>query len=45
MQIANPNLIIQTQPLEERVNRNPKSHLDEVFKYNNLTGLGVGEAF
>jgi hypothetical protein len=29
--------------LEERVNRNPKSPLEEVFKYNNLTGLGWGK--
>jgi hypothetical protein len=45
MQIANPNLIVQTQRLEERMNWNPKSPLEEVFKYNNLTGLGVREAF
>jgi hypothetical protein len=45
MQNANPNLIVQTQPLEERMNRNPKSPLEEIFKYNDLTGLGVGEAF
>jgi hypothetical protein len=45
MQIANPNLIVQTQPLEERMNRYPKSPLKEIFEYNDLTGLGIGEAF
>jgi hypothetical protein len=45
MQVANPNLIVQTKPLEERMNRNPKSPLEEIFEYNDLTGLGVREAF
>jgi hypothetical protein len=45
MQIANPNLIVQTQPLEEMMNQNPKSPLEEIFEYNDLTGLGVEEAF
>jgi hypothetical protein len=45
MQIANPDLVIQTKALEERINRNPKSPLEEIFEYNDLTGLGIGEAF
>jgi hypothetical protein len=31
--------------LEERMNRNPKSPLEEIFEYNDLTELGIGEAF
>jgi hypothetical protein len=45
MQIANPNLIVKTQPLEKRMNRNPKSPLEEIFENNDLTGLGIEEAF
>jgi hypothetical protein len=45
MQIANPNLIVKTKPLEERMNRNPKSPLEEIFEYNDLTRLGIREAF
>jgi hypothetical protein len=43
MQIANPNLIVQAKTLEERMNRNPKSPLEEIFKYNDLTWLGSGK--
>jgi hypothetical protein len=32
MQIANPNLIIQTETLEEWMDRNPKTPLEEIFK-------------
>jgi hypothetical protein len=45
MQITNPNLIVQAKTLEERMNRNPKSPLEEILEYNNLTRLGIGEAF
>jgi hypothetical protein len=45
MQITNTNLIVQAKALEERLNRNPKSPLEKVFEYNNLTGSGIGEAF
>jgi hypothetical protein len=44
MQIANPNLIIQEQPLKERMDRNPKTPLEEVFEDNDLTRLRVGVA-
>jgi hypothetical protein len=42
MQIANPNLIIQTKPLEERMDRNHKTPLEEIFEDNYLTRLGIG---
>jgi hypothetical protein len=45
MQIVNPNLIVKAKALEERINRNPKSPLEEIFEYNDLTELGIGEAF
>jgi hypothetical protein len=45
MQIANPNLVVKAKALEERMNRNPKSPLKEIFEYNDLIGLGIGEAF
>ena len=35
--IANPNLVIQTEPLKERVHWNPKTPLEEIFKNHNLT--------
>jgi hypothetical protein len=44
MQIANPNLVIQTKPLEERMDRNPKTPLEEIFEDNYLTRLGIGVA-
>jgi hypothetical protein len=44
MQIANPNLIIQTLPLEERMDRNPKTPLEKIFEDNYLTRLGIGVA-
>jgi hypothetical protein len=44
MQIANPNLVIQTETLEERMDRNPKTPLEEIFKDNYLTMLGIGVA-
>ena len=45
MQIANPNLIIQTEPLKERVHWNPKTPLEEIFKNHNLTWLWIGVPF
>jgi hypothetical protein len=45
MQIANPNLIVKAKTLEERMNRNPKSPLEEILECNDLTGLGIREAF
>jgi hypothetical protein len=42
MQIANPNLIIQTSTLEEWIDRNPKTPLEEIFEDNYLTRLGIG---
>jgi hypothetical protein len=45
MQIANPNLVVKAKALEERMNRNPKSPLEEILEHNDLTGLGIREAF
>jgi hypothetical protein len=45
MQIANPSLIVKAKTLKERMNRNPKSPLEEILEYNDLTGLGNEEAF
>ena len=42
MQIANPNLIVQTEPLKERMYQNPKSLFKEVFKHHDLTWLWIG---
>jgi hypothetical protein len=42
MQIANPNLVIQTKTLKERMDWNPKTLLEEIFKNNYLTKLGIG---
>jgi hypothetical protein len=42
MHIANPDLIVQTKALKERMNRNPKSPLEKIFKYNDVTGSGSG---
>jgi hypothetical protein len=43
-QIANPNLVIQTETLEEWMDRNPKTLLEEIFKDDYLTRLGIGVA-
>jgi hypothetical protein len=45
MQIANPNLVVKAKALEERMNRNPKYPLEEIFEYDDLIGLGIGKAF
>ena len=42
MQIANPNLIVQTEPLKERVYWNPKTPLKEIFEPHDLTWLWIG---
>ena len=45
MQIANPNLVVQTVALKERMYRNPKSPLKEVIKHHDLTWLWIGVPF
>ena len=42
MQIANPNLIVKTEPLKKRMYRNPKSPFKEVFEHHDLTWLWIG---
>ena len=42
MQIANPNLVVQTETLKERVYGNPKTPLKEVFENHDLTWLWIG---
>jgi len=44
MQIANPNLIVQAETLHKRMDRNPKTPLEEIFEDNYLTRLGIGVA-
>ena len=44
MQIANPDLVIQKKTLKKRMNRNTKTPLNEIFKYDDLTGTRVGVA-
>ena len=44
VQIADPNLVVGTEALEEWMHRNPKPPLKEVFENNDLTSMGVGEA-
>jgi hypothetical protein len=44
MQIANHNIVIQIETLEEWMDRNPKTPLEEIFKDNYLTRLGIGVA-
>ena len=41
MQIANPNLIVKTEPLKKRMYRNPKSPFEEVFEHHDLTWLWI----
>ena len=45
MQVADPNLIVKKKALEERMDGNPKTPLEEIFKNDNLTGARVGVAF
>ena len=42
MQIANPNLVVKTEPLKKRMYRNPKSPFKEVFEHHDLTWLWIG---
>jgi hypothetical protein len=42
MQIANPNLVIQIETLEERMNRNPKTRLKKSSKTTISLGWGLG---
>ena len=42
MQIANPNLVVKTEPPKKRMYRNPKSSFKEIFEHNDLTWLWVG---
>jgi hypothetical protein len=44
MQIADPNLVVHTETLEEWMDRNPETPLEEIFKDNYLTRLGTGVA-
>jgi hypothetical protein len=44
MQIVNPNLVIQTKTLKERMDWNPKTPLEEIFEDNYLSRLGIGVA-
>jgi hypothetical protein len=41
MQIADPNLVIQTETLQKRMDRNPKTPLEEIFEDDYLTRLGI----
>ena len=45
VQVADPYLIVKKKALEERMDRNPKTPLEEIFKNYNLTGTGVEVAF
>ena len=42
MQIANPDLIVKEKTLKKRMNGNPKSPFEAIFKNYDLTGVGVG---
>jgi len=43
VRIANPDLVIQKKTLNKRMNRHPKTPLEEILEHNDLTGAGVGE--
>ena len=45
VQIADPDLVVKKKTLEERVDRNPKTPFEKIFKNHDLTGTGVGVAF
>ena len=45
VQVVEPDLVVKKKALEERMDRNPKAPLEEIFKNDNLTGTGVGVAF
>ena len=42
VQIANPDLIVKEKTLKKRMNWNPKSPFEVIFKNYDLTGVGVG---
>ena len=42
MQIANPNLIVKTEPLKKRMHRNSKSLFKEIIEHYDLTWLWIG---
>jgi len=42
VQVADPDLIVKTKALKERMNWNPKSPLKIIFKNYNLTSTRVG---
>jgi hypothetical protein len=41
MQIVDPNLVIQAETLQKRMDRNPKTPLEEIFEDDYLTRLGI----
>jgi len=44
VQIANPDLIVEKNTLEKRMDGNPKTPFKEILEDYNLTGAGVGVA-
>jgi hypothetical protein len=44
MQIADSNLVIQAETMKKRMDRNPKTPLEEIFEDDYLTRLGIGVA-
>ena len=42
MQIANPNLVVKTEPLKKRMHRNSKSLFKEIIEHYDLTWLWIG---
>ena len=42
MQIANPNLIVKTEPLKKRLHLNSKSSFKEILEHHDLTWLWIG---
>ena len=42
MQIANPNLIVKTEPLKKWMHRNSKSPFKEILEHHDLTWLWIG---
>ena len=42
MQIANPNLIVKTEPLKKWMHRNSKSPFKEIIEHHDLTWLWIG---
>ena len=42
MQIANPNLVVKTEPLKKWMRRNSKSPFKEILEHHDLTWLWIG---